>query len=1182
MKKAPNFKKYLLGQLNDEDELRLIEESFLTDDRFAESLSRAGHELIEDHLDGRLSTDEAKGFTTHFLAIETNKHEADLVAGLRLYAQQNCVTRPTPLKSADIRADGWRNWFAAPAFKFSFAGAALILVCLGVWKFAIYKSDVDRGLMQLELAYSTQRPVEVRISGFDYAPWSTTRGTADEKENASRERAERLLSYAAGENDNSASLAALGKYFLTERKFDRANELFDRASRTDPNNAQLLADWGASLAEMAKASGADRVKRQELFDQSLSKLDSAIKLRPQLLEPYFNRALCLQSLRQAAQAEEAWNTYLKLDGTSRWADEARRNLHLLDKSSLRDIPADEIQAGFLRAVVSNDESNAWAILSSNRELITEKYIPQSLAMALVETAPHEREPLIKALEYAGDLESRHNSDPFAAEIAAFYRKRESSDLVDLQEAQRAVKRGYKFCKDAQFKDALPEFTKAREIFEKAGNKWEANLSSYFEGYCLVNSGQANYSAETIGKVVDFADANSYKWLEATALYWLAGTQQTLRQHSKATLINRRALAIAEQIGDKYSIQRNLLDIAFGSSFLGQKNIALEYLDRALETSASETVSIRQRQRNNQTASRVWLESGLENLAVAAALESIKLSEKMGKPGDSRNFMALTLSKNMAGIAFTKSGDLTNARKFFDDALSDANAIKDSDSRRKMLAFSSVFSASLADQTNDFVRSTELYRSADQAYDSNPLPHLQYMAKKGFLHAVKKLGDTAQLDQSIPAAVQFVEDNREKITEEKEKTTFFDNGITIYDIALEREFDKGDLNASFNLSELSSSRSLIERLGDKLKTGPPSRPLSIQEIRSRMPAGVQIIKFSVLEKKILIWVVSNEKFTVTAVDVDSTVLLQKVDQYVSLLKDGPISDPDVLKKSSRELYDLLIAPIREQLNPSLDLCVIPNKYLYYVPFASLSDSADNPLLLAHNLIYSPSASVFVLSSEKAAEKVSGGAESLLAVGNPSFDRTTFDGLADLPAAETEAAKLNKYYDSTDLLINENAKKSSFLRDIPAADVIHFAGHYVVVDREPSSSYMLFAKDGDETLNSIVTNAEIDELDLSRTKLVILSACETGMEGYFDGEGMVGLTRTFLATGVPVVVASQWKVGSDATAALMERFHIHRRVDGLSTSHALRAAQLDLLNEPDGRFTNPYYWSAFAVYGGYSTY
>ncbi len=1182
MKKEPNFKKYLLGQLNDEDELRLIEESFLTDDRFAESLSRAGHELIEDHLDGRLSTDEAKGFTTHFLAIETNRHEADLVAGLRLYAEQNRVAKPTPLKSADISADGWRKWFAAPAFQFSFAGAALILVCLGVWRFAIYKSDVDRGLTQLELAYSTQRPVEVRISGFDYAPWSTTRGAIDDKENASRERAERLLSYAAGENDNSASLAALGKYFLAERKFDRANELFERASRTDPNNAELLADWGASLAEMAKTSGPDRVKRQELLDQSLSKLDSAIKLRPQLLEPYFNRALCLQSLRQTAQAEEAWNTYLKLDGTSRWADEARRNLELLDKSSSRDIPAGEIQAGFLRAVLTNDESKAWAILSSNRELIAEKYIPQSLAMALVETAPNEREPLMHALEYAGDLESRHNSDPFAAEIAAFYRKRETADLADLQEAQSAVKRGYKLCKDARFKDALPEFTRAREIFEKAGNKWEANLSSYFEGYCLINVGKANESAETIRNVVDFADVNSYKWLEATALYWLAGTQRTLRQHSKATLINRRALAIAEQIGDKYSIQRNLIDIAFGSSFLGQKNIALEYMDRALETSASESGSIRQRQRNSQTASRIWLESGLKNLAVAASLEAVKLSEDMGKSQDSSNLMPLTLSKNMAGMAFTVSGDLTNARKFFDDALSDANAITDESSRQKMLAFSNVFSASLADQTNDFVRSTELYRSADQAFDSLPSPHFQYLAKKGFLHGVKELGDTQRLDASIPAAVQFVEDNREKITEEKEKTSFFDNGITIYDIALERQFEKGDLSASFNLSELSSSRSLIERLGENLGAGPPNRPLPIEQIRTRMPAGIQLVKYSVLEKKILIWIVSKEIFTVTSVDVDSTVLLQKVDQYVSLLKDGPLSDPDVLKKSSRELYNLLIAPIRKQLNPSLDLCVIPNKYLYYVPFASLSDSTDNPLLLAHNLVYSPSASVFVLSSEKAADKGSSGPESLLAVGNPSFDRSAFDGVADLPEAETEATKLKKYYDSTDLLINENAKKGSFFRDIPAADVIHFAGHYVVVNREPSSSYMLFAKDGDETLNSIVTNTEIDGLNLSRTKLVILSACETGMEGYFDGEGMVGLTRTFLATGVPVVVASQWKVDSDATATLMERFHTHRRVNGLNTSRALRAAQLDLLNEPDGRFINPYYWSAFAVYGGYSTY
>ena len=53
-----------------------------------------------------------------------------------------------------------------------------------------------------------------------------------------------------------------------------------------------------------------------------------------------------------------------------------------------------------------------------------------------------------------------------------------------------------------------------------------------------------------------------------------------------------------------------------------------------------------------------------------------------------------------------------------------------------------------------------------------------------------------------------------------------------------------------------------------------------------------------------------------------------------------------------------------------------------------------------------------------------------------------------------------------------------------------------------------------------------------------------------------------------------------AELMKKFHFYRRRENLSTAAALRRAQLDLATAPDGRFRRPYFWAAFAVYGGYA--
>jgi CHAT domain-containing protein len=100
------------------------------------------------------------------------------------------------------------------------------------------------------------------------------------------------------------------------------------------------------------------------------------------------------------------------------------------------------------------------------------------------------------------------------------------------------------------------------------------------------------------------------------------------------------------------------------------------------------------------------------------------------------------------------------------------------------------------------------------------------------------------------------------------------------------------------------------------------------------------------------------------------------------------------------------------------------------------------------------------------------------------------------------------------------------------------------------------------------------------LVVLSACETGFERYDTSEGAIGIARTFLALGAPVVVASQWKVDSEPTKDLMIAFHRNRTTNRLSSAESLRQAQLELLR--NGQTQAPYYWAAFSLYGGYTNY
>ena len=131
-----------------------------------------------------------------------------------------------------------------------------------------------------------------------------------------------------------------------------------------------------------------------------------------------------------------------------------------------------------------------------------------------------------------------------------------------------------------------------------------------------------------------------------------------------------------------------------------------------------------------------------------------------------------------------------------------------------------------------------------------------------------------------------------------------------------------------------------------------------------------------------------------------------------------------------------------------------------------------------------------------------------------------------------------------------------------------------------SRLLLAKD--PAGNDALTAAEVFGKQLPQARLVVLSACQTEIERYDDGEGMIGIARTFLAAGAPLVVASQWPVDSAATADLMIRFHRSRKLEGLSTTAALRRAQQEMLAGADEQRRNPYYWAAFLPVGGHTDY
>ncbi len=109
------------------------------------------------------------------------------------------------------------------------------------------------------------------------------------------------------------------------------------------------------------------------------------------------------------------------------------------------------------------------------------------------------------------------------------------------------------------------------------------------------------------------------------------------------------------------------------------------------------------------------------------------------------------------------------------------------------------------------------------------------------------------------------------------------------------------------------------------------------------------------------------------------------------------------------------------------------------------------------------------------------------------------------------------------------------------------------------------------NGFLTAGEILEMKLN-AELIVLSACSSG-QGKITGDGVIGLSRSLFAAGIPSVIVSLWSVGDDSTEFLMTKFYQNLQ-SGMNKAQSLRQA---ILKTREDFSDDPYSWAAFTLIG-----
>ena len=1198
------FRQYLLGELASEEQRRL-EESLLFDDLRVKCLLLAEEDLLDDYISGELSPRERERFENYFLSTPERRRKLRLARALRRYIAHN----PATLEEAEPKLSqhllAWLKPRAAnPVWQ---VAAAVIVVTLAaaIW-WLLSPSAISQGMAALNAAYP-QRPLESRITGLAHTPWNNTRGGAEQRLNqVAHDRAEKLLFAEAFDHPSAAADHALGRFYLTNREFQKAIQRLEKAQAVEPKNAQLQSDLGAAYLELGRSetSTAAPSERLEALAKSRDHLEEAIKLDGKLLDALFNLGLWRQQQRLWSLAEETWRSYLEKDSSSPWAEEARNYLKTAIEEQKKQTSQtnEQMLQDYLGAWQARDDERAWQVLSRNREAIMGKLVWWQLAEAFLSASakgqPERAEHLLQAFAYAGTIEHEKSHDPFTAELASFYQRSSTAQRTTLAQAHDLMNQGHALNFQNQVSKEINCYTQAKKKFEQVGDHWEATLTEFFIGYGFFQASHKEQSRSLLTQLANACEREEHWWLLAQVYNALGSICFAQADYSVGNEFTKRALDTAKRISDSYGMQKNLSQLATHYKYLDDFDQALANLHLCLEAASEQWPGTRQMWRNYIILAQVFSSRYFYAASAEYQKESLRLA--LSSPKEFQEPAIIYYCYVNLGLIYSKLHRQTEAISYAQHGYSIAQGLGPADAQARMLASAALYFGHLYRYSGEIDQALKYYDQAVKNYQEVKDQLLIYDAHKGRLLCYLTRGENAQAAAELSTVLDFTEKYRDRIEEEKHKNTFFDAEQSVYDLAIDFEHTRhGNAKAAFDYSERSRARSLLSLISSNPKASGPAdnsafipaeQPYHLEEIQARMPERTQILQYAALEDKLLIWVITKTKFTVVERKIALRDLEDKVLDYWRRISQPPEvakSETD-LRREGAELYDLLITPLeaRKLLEREQTICIVPDKALNHLPFNALVSPAGQYLAQQYRLLFAPSATVFLRCSDLARERGGPMDEKLLSVGNPDFDRDEFH-LPSLSDSAQEAKEITKYYHAgpASLLVGKDATETKVRDGMSQANVIHLASHYVVDERFPWLSKLLLAKEaGNAALSrssdGVLQAEEIDEPLLPHARLVVLAACRSGVERYYRGEGMIGMSRTFLAARVPLVVASLWPVDSAATARLMTSFHRHRKQQGCSTSEALRRAQLEMSQETNQR--QPYFWAAFVVIGGHADY
>jgi CHAT domain-containing protein/Flp pilus assembly protein TadD len=744
------------------------------------------------------------------------------------------------------------------------------------------------------------------------------------------------------------------------------------------------------------------------------------------------------------------------------------------------------------------------------------------------------------------------------------------------EAVRLMQQILQQLQSGQFEAAIPNLQQVLKISQTIQDP---------TGECLALSGLANANA-SLGQYdrstayfqqgLTVARKHQLRELEAGLLGDLARNYESVGKYDQALATQQQSLAIAREQRDRIAEATTLNALGLLYVALGNDQKATQHYIQALAIA-------------QQEKSQLLTGSILDNLGGVA--------RRTGDYAQAFKFQQQALALHRATnnrigemITLAGLGNTAFSLKRYDEALKyQEQSLK--------IAQASNTPAVQAQTLLNIAASYDALQNADRAIDFTQqglaiANKINNQSLKGF--ALTNLGDLflrrgnlTEAEKSIQAAIPILDSLRAGLNDTN-KVTLVENQARIYRLLQEVLIQQKRPESALEAAERGRARAFIELLGSRHSNATSQLQLAqapkLEQIRRiAKDQNATLVEYSIVKPDLLyIWVIKpTGEIIFRASPIDPLLSLKTIvtqgrseigvraSIQVGSTKLSTETPTEATQANLQKLHQLLIEPIAQDLptNPDQQVIFLPQGEIFLVPFAALPNAQGQQLIEKHTLSTAPSIQTLEFTQAQAQRSKKQG--DVLIVGDPQMPKLAGKQLSPLPGARQEAITIGKLLNTAPIL-GEQATKPVILKKMQSARIMHFATHGLLdtVQGDIPGAIALAPSAND---SGLLSAGEIFDLKLNNADLVVLSACDTG-RGEITGDGVVGLSRSFVAAGAPSVLVSLWAVDDSSTSELMGE--LYRQLQSQpNKAQALRQAMLKIRRQKP----NPFYWAAFTLIG-----